>query len=606
MQRCTRPTTGSASATGSVALSPAIALLHWSSALAGTDIAAHQHFALAAERQRQTLIRKINEDMMVNGARQGYDYLASAEFWRTVPDFVYRAPPAHARDSLGARRPAGAACVERTRNRGGVVRGAAANSDLSHPMNLRDMFLHEWRTRLARPAALVCLTAFAAILTFAAVSGRVERDARARAIAGHESQVADAIQRWLADLRARETRGEQSGVPPWSASPMDLEFPSSLPPAPLADFSIGQADLLPSAGKLSLWDPDVRLFSRYEFEDPASLALGALDLSKAIVLLLPLLMIVLSFDVLSAERDAGRLGLTLAQGADLRRLFWQRLSIRCGLVMIVALALAATALFSNGAGIRAVRQIARLRAVVRLRRALRRVLARDHRLCRERESRGESNIVRLLLCWTTFTLIVPAAVTAIAEATYPPPSRLAYLAQARRIEIETERAEGGIASSFFIDHPELVVDDASEMPAYLRTAFFVTSTVDDATRPVLDAFESTAARRDYALTLLRYVSPAIIAHGVFNDAAGTSAARHRRYMAQARAYKRAYAELAGPYIAAGRPLPSERVTAFPRFRYQDLPFSTVLVSAFPVLAFLMLVASALLLAANRRLRGGLQ
>ena len=76
------------------ALSPAIALSHWSSALAGTDIAAHRHFAVAAERQRQTLIRKINEDMMVNGARQGYDYLASAEFWRTVPDFAYRAPPA--------------------------------------------------------------------------------------------------------------------------------------------------------------------------------------------------------------------------------------------------------------------------------------------------------------------------------------------------------------------------------------------------------------------------------------------------------------------------------------------------------------------------------
>ena len=50
-------------------------------------------------------------------------------------------------------------------------------------MNLRDMFLHEWRTRLAQPAALASLAAFAAILIFAAVSGRVERDARAHAIA---------------------------------------------------------------------------------------------------------------------------------------------------------------------------------------------------------------------------------------------------------------------------------------------------------------------------------------------------------------------------------------------------------------------------------------
>src|SRR5688572_12172922 len=468
-------------------------------------------------------------------------------------------------------------------------------------MNLRDMFQHELRTRLARPAALASLTAFAAILVYAASSGRIERDARMSAIAGHESQAAAAMQGWLADLQALETRGAQSGVPPWSASPMDLEFPSSLPPAPLADFAIGQADLLPSAGKLSLWDPDVRLFSRYEFEDPVSLALGALDLSKAAVLLLPLLMIVLSFDILSAERDAGRLGLTLAQGADLRRLFWQRLSIRCGMVMAVALTVATAAFVFNAAAPLS----ARLPAFV-----LWSTCAAAYGLfwfaiighIASSNRSGESNIVRLLLCWAGFTLIVPAAVTALAEAIYPPPSRLAYLADARRIEIETERAEGGIAERFFTDHPELVVDDASDMPAYLRTAFLVTSTVDNATRPLLDGFETTAARRDDALALLRYISPAIIAHGVFNEAAGSSSARHRSYMAQAREFKSAYAKQAGPYIAAGRRMPSDRVTAFPSFNFQDPPFRTVVGRALPVLAFLMLVAGALLLATDRRLR----
>lgn len=74
--------------------SPAIALMHWSSALAGTDVAAHRHFALEAERQRRTIVRRINEDMMVNGAAQGHDYLPRAEFWRSVPDFSYRPPDA--------------------------------------------------------------------------------------------------------------------------------------------------------------------------------------------------------------------------------------------------------------------------------------------------------------------------------------------------------------------------------------------------------------------------------------------------------------------------------------------------------------------------------
>lgn len=75
-------------------VTPAIALMHWSSALSSTDIAAHKHFVLEAERQRQAIVRRINEDMMVNGAGQGYDYLPAAEFWSSVPDFSYRPPTA--------------------------------------------------------------------------------------------------------------------------------------------------------------------------------------------------------------------------------------------------------------------------------------------------------------------------------------------------------------------------------------------------------------------------------------------------------------------------------------------------------------------------------
>lgn len=467
-------------------------------------------------------------------------------------------------------------------------------------MTLREMFLHEWRTRLGQRAALASLAAFTAVLAFAAVSGRVERDARAQAIAGHEAQTSAAMQEWLANLRALETRGEHAGVPAWAASPMDLELPSSLPLAPLADFSIGQSDLLPGTGKLSLWDPDVRLFSRYEFADPVSLALGGFDLSKAIVLLLPLLMIVLAFDTLSAERDAGRLGLTLVQASQVRRLFWQRLAIRGGVVMALALLLATAALaFDTRTSLSERAPAFALWAACAFLYGMLWLAIIAWIATRNRS--GEANIVQLLLCWAGLTLIVPAAVTATAEAIFPPPSRLAYLADARQIEIATERTVDDVAGSAFLDHPELIVGTANEMPAYLRTAFFVTSTVDNATRPVLDEFERTAARRDAALALVRFAAPAIVVHGIFNEAAGSSSARHRRYMAQARAHKAAYAEQAGPYIAAGQLMPSQRVIAFPRFQFQDQTFSDTVRGAWPAFAFLVLVTAALFAAADRRL-----
>jgi ABC-2 type transport system permease protein len=74
-------------------LSPTIALQHLSSALAGTDVAAHEHFVLEAERQRNLVVRTINEDLMMSGAAQR-DYVAGKELWARVPDFAYRAPPA--------------------------------------------------------------------------------------------------------------------------------------------------------------------------------------------------------------------------------------------------------------------------------------------------------------------------------------------------------------------------------------------------------------------------------------------------------------------------------------------------------------------------------
>lgn len=73
-------------------LSPTIALQHLSRAYAGTDVGAHEHFSLEAERQRNNIVRAMNEDMMLNGAGRGFGYLAPPEFWASVPRFEYRWP----------------------------------------------------------------------------------------------------------------------------------------------------------------------------------------------------------------------------------------------------------------------------------------------------------------------------------------------------------------------------------------------------------------------------------------------------------------------------------------------------------------------------------
>ncbi len=73
-------------------LSPAIALQHLSRTYAGTDVGAHEHFSLAAERQRNEIVRVLNEDLMINGVGQSFGYVSPPEFWENVPEFEYQTP----------------------------------------------------------------------------------------------------------------------------------------------------------------------------------------------------------------------------------------------------------------------------------------------------------------------------------------------------------------------------------------------------------------------------------------------------------------------------------------------------------------------------------
>lgn len=465
-------------------------------------------------------------------------------------------------------------------------------------MRTRDLLVHEWKTRLARPAAVASLALFVLALIYGAFNGDAHRDAQVRVIAAHEAEIESTMTRWLADLHTLEQGNPDARVPPWAGSPMDAVFASSLPPGALADFAIGQRDLLPYFGPLSLWDPDIRLFTKYELAEPVALALGGFDLSKAVLLMSPLLLIVLAFDVLSSERDAQRLTLTLVQSSSIESLFWRRLLIRSGVVLAPMLLISASALaFNSGPEGRFIHYLLWLLGAccyLGFWIALIGWVA-------SRNVSGVGNVLALLLAWAGLTLVLPAVVSAVSETMYPMPSRLAYLAHGREVEIETELAEPEITQRLVQDHPELFIEDASAIPAYVRTAFLVTSMVDKATGTILADFEQAAQRREQALALLRFVSPAVVMHGFFNDVAGASTARHRRYVSQARAFKSAYAKHAAGYILAGERLPAGEAAELPRFQFGDPSWRVVVRSHALALISLALVTGLLLLLARQRL-----
>lgn len=73
-------------------ISPTLALGNISSALAGSDLYAHRHFADSAELFRRDFVKLLNEEMIQNGGQDGYGYMSDNDFWQQNPDFSYTPP----------------------------------------------------------------------------------------------------------------------------------------------------------------------------------------------------------------------------------------------------------------------------------------------------------------------------------------------------------------------------------------------------------------------------------------------------------------------------------------------------------------------------------
>ena len=469
-------------------------------------------------------------------------------------------------------------------------------------MKALETFKYEWKMQFCNSAAASVLLIFLALLFYGGFAGSAERDARASVIEAHNDSVTMDMNAWLSDLQRLEDSENSEGLSGTAGSAMDVVFASSLPQEPLSDFAVGQSDLLPFVGEISLWDPDIRLFSKYEFADPVGLALGSFDISKVVIFFLPLLLIVFCFDVLSADRDSKRLSLTILQVKNLRELFWQRFVFRASVVMLFTLISALIVLIVNSGYItlsdRAPNFIIWAFSVLFYGVFWCVIIA----LAASFNRSGEFNVLTLLGLWVGLTLIIPAAGSSVAEALYPAPSRLAYLAEAREVENEARLSEVDVANEFMLDHPELLVDLESEFPAYVSSAFLVTSTVDEATRPVVAIFEEALSDREKVLNLFSYLSPAVGAHGALNEIAGTSARRHQSYLRQARNFKAHYAGLVGPNVVAKQPISLEFFESLSKFQFVEDPLLDRLNRSIRPIIFLLALSLGMLLIANHRLK----
>lgn len=482
----------------------------------------------------------------------------------------------------------------------------------------------------------------------------------------HERAAADAVDRQAEqhaalrrDLARAEERRASAGIPqtrllPGLPSAASVEgrvntFRAALPPLPTAIVSAGRTRTFPQRyefrggsgarfwpfGKTTGTKILSGLFPEEPMDNPASVVLGTFDWAFVAVYLYPLLVVALMHDVVSGDRESGTLALLSAQPIVFRRWLGTRVAVRGApivagglLVPLVGTALV-TADLSGG-------------TVVRLGLWGVSVLAYGAAWAAfavgvsVRARTSALSAIVTVSGWLIVVVVIPAAVVLVMPHLVPAPARLSYATAERAANLDVNaridaafaalnqltrtRAPGSIAvagdhTSFtepihlaaatdlwavLPNPPWSLPMSAVEMSRGLAEAR--RTLVEQRLAPVLGELQASEQLGDMVFRAARFVSPALLLQAIGDDVAGTSQARHARFIAQLDVYVREReAFFTGKILERANVTVEEVATHLVPFRYRDESIAAVVRRALPPVAALIAAAGVLVLLCVRAL-----
>lgn len=364
------------------------------------------------------------------------------------------------------------------------------------------------------------------------------------------------------------------------------------PPSPLAFAAIGQRDLQPAALRVRLLGLHSQLYES-EAINPELAMPGRFDFAFVLVYLVPLFVIALMHDLVSNEREAGRLRLLAslpAGGADTWR---RRVGLRYGLVWLAALLPVLAGALLAGAGLAGFAMIA---LVATLYLAFWFGLA-AWVAARARSSAGSAAI--LLACLVGLTMIVPTLADA-AIARLSPVSKGVELALAQRQAVHTgwDIPKSVTFERFFRSHPEWKDTAPVTGRFHWKWYYAMHQAGDDAVAADVARYRaSMAAREDWtarAGLLLASVNVQVLLHRLADTDLAAQLAYHERIGAYHTQLRRFFY----PYLFEERPFTRADLAKLPV--YENGPARGAL--ALGQLGALAVLALVLLGVGLRRLR----
>ncbi len=358
------------------------------------------------------------------------------------------------------------------------------------------------------------------------------------------------------------------------SSPAIADFPQ----APLAFLAVGESDLYPAAIPVSVKSKDSFLFND-EINNPTHLLTGVFDPAFALVFLLPLLILALTYNIISGEREQGTLSLNAASPVPMRVIMGAKLLVRVAapvLTALVVLLVATLLLQPTALGTAAILAVALL--FYGLFWGAMALAINGFGL----DSTGNALVMSIL--WISAAFIIPAMIDASVELAQPAPARSAMVLAVRNSTVKTDAAHDAAQAQYDLEHGGITHTHGDETIAHSHyDPTMKRGTVEDKNYRQLQNIKKAQAvgdsvYQDQQHTLnqrkaladkLRFLSPVMVMQDIFPETAGNGVVRYGSYLEQVDRFHDSWRAFFVNLAEQGVRLDASLYDDFPKFKYED-------------------------------------
>lgn len=410
---------------------------------------------------------------------------------------------------------------------------------------------HEWRLLSRSRLALAGLLLLLALAALAVVSGM-------REVSRQQATIARLATLERQELAARQPRLERQGD---AGSVAYYTFLGTWDePAPAAFLALGLRDTAPYVLRVRALALQAQLHEGEVFNPELALA-GRFDFAFVLVYLAPLFLIALLYDLVSAERHAGRLATLRALPGAGRKLWLRRAALRAVLVF------ACLALPVVGGAWASAMPVAATAAVLVATLAYVVFWAGLALAIVARGGRSVANATALMGCWAVLTLVLPAVANTVLSQAVPVRQGVELmLAQRQAVHGAWDLPREDTMQRFFRTHPQW--RDTAPLPAGFHWKWYYAfqQLGDESVAPQVAAYREGLLTRQRWSERLGALLPGVGVQAVLHRVAGTDLPAQLAYQDQVAAFHARLREFFYPYLFNGTRFEAQDFDRLPRFQ----------------------------------------